>query len=464
MKNLFIELKYLNKLLLTNRTGDHALYYQGLMISNQTVLITLFLIILARSVLGFSWWSGSFLLAFGWVISRLMLKVFRILKDLKITRTAPKQGREGKNDQFNYHLITPKEQLALVVTIHDFYSGYAERHFSIQEFHYPGQSQIKKNITHNNGMGSHTIGPMLATVTDLDYLVETTSFYGQSQNILVYPHIEQMRRIAMYADALSFLPGMNELFRRGDSQIFRGLRDFKSGDTQKLINWKLTAKHRHLLVNEYEKSVNSHIKIILDLEPILHFGLGHNSSWELIKDLTLALIAQCTEGMNQISLITQQGFFGPGTGQAYQNDMEMVMPGLLPIFKNTGSDPKKNNSSHLVKKALTVAGPGESIIYIAPFQKSKLLLENLERLGTASKQFENPIRVFLLDSLDLLAMESKQTGNQGMLAFVQIARELKKEWEKNPPFGLKLHILDFDQKILRQSIGKITSQQRSAPL
>ena len=123
-------------------------------------------------------------------------------------------------------------------------------------------------------MGVHRFYQLELKFSDQLGIMQMHTSLDHSENMTVYPKIERMRPWPLTPDVYSFYPGPLEVIKRGDSQIFRAIREYRYGDSYKHINWKKSAKFRKLHTNEYEKCVNSNVKIILDLDQTLHFGSG----------------------------------------------------------------------------------------------------------------------------------------------------------------------------------------------
>ncbi len=67
---------------------------------------------------------------------------------------------------------------------------------------------------------------------------------------------------------------------RGESLKFFGLREYRSGDPLRFVDWKSTARLGELTVRQFEASVASQITIFLDLERKHLVGLGAESTIE----------------------------------------------------------------------------------------------------------------------------------------------------------------------------------------
>lgn len=96
------------------------------------------------------------------------------------------------------------------------------------------------------------------------HFFEKTVSVQNLQNILVYPRIYPLTEDMLLArrersDALRKLS-----LRVSGEEDFRGLKEFRNGDNPRRIHWALSARHRKLMVKEFEKQRANRVFVILD--------------------------------------------------------------------------------------------------------------------------------------------------------------------------------------------------------
>lgn len=125
-------------------------------------------------------------------------------------------------------------------------------------------------------------------------------------SILVYAHAEE--------NPPSLPRGRGEHGERlapGDGNEFSGLRDYRSGDPQRRIAWKASARHDGLLVRESEEQVDDNrLLSYASLE-----GLGHEAR---ISRLTAWVLA-AEAAMVSYSLDVPGRQIGPGLGNEHRH-------------------------------------------------------------------------------------------------------------------------------------------------
>jgi uncharacterized protein (DUF58 family) len=86
----------------------------------------------------------------------------------------------------------------------------------------------------------------------------------KAQSVLVYPRIYPLTEVMLLprrerTDALRRLN-----LRMAGDEDFRGLKEFRDGDNPRRIHWVSTARHRKLMVKEFEKQRANQVFVILD--------------------------------------------------------------------------------------------------------------------------------------------------------------------------------------------------------
>ncbi|MBI2520066.1 MAG: DUF58 domain-containing protein [Bdellovibrio sp.] len=415
---LWPELIKLNKALRFGYDSDRTLYYDGVRFSSFAILCCLALIILLSSFLLHSIERGALFISILILLAYLYYKIKISTHDFRLKRQFNKSGREKETTHVTYLLFAPFGQKEINLHVHDRFTG--NRNINLTFYTSLGQKLApqKQTIELNNGMGIHRFYQLELKFSDQLGIMQMQTAIDHTEYMTVYPKIERMRRQLLNPDVYSFYPGPEEVVKRGDSQIFRAVREYRFGDSYKHINWKKSAKLRKLHTNEYEKCVNCNVKIILDLDQTLHFGRGTQSTWEILKDYAMALASQQLHTSNSVMGITQHGIIGPGRGQTFFNQMELILPRLGLI------DAKK---IPILKKASPLINAGDALYYLTPYIHSKIFYENITLLSHLSFRLESRPTLVLIDAMTVLWAEYLETGHPAMKALVEISNKNLKQ-------------------------------------
>lgn len=69
------------------------------------------------------------------------------------------------------------------------------------------------------------------------------------------------------------------------------------------------------MVKEFERSVNSEVTVILDLNPEVHLGIKSQSTWEYGRDAALGIMSRQLEMNNSVRLVSNHFFSELGRGE-----------------------------------------------------------------------------------------------------------------------------------------------------
>jgi uncharacterized protein (DUF58 family) len=90
----------------------------------------------------------------------------------------------------------------------------------------------------------------------------------QPGTMLVYPHLFRMNRRTLYRLSQADPSGRKHIDRSGGTEEFFGLRDYRAGDSLKMIDWKRTARTGDLVTRELTQPSPPRIMIALDLSDL----------------------------------------------------------------------------------------------------------------------------------------------------------------------------------------------------
>lgn len=116
--------------------------------------------------------------------------------------------------------------------------------------------------------GAFRIRELQVSTRDLFLKHPFANIMENEAEIIVLP-----KRIPMenYAEIRNQLTGDFEVKRwdNPDPFAFRGIRQYQTFDTMSSINWKATARMNELMVNQYQATTESEVKIYLNLKPYM---------------------------------------------------------------------------------------------------------------------------------------------------------------------------------------------------
>ncbi|QQE12506.1 DUF58 domain-containing protein [Planctomycetota bacterium] len=99
-------------------------------------------------------------------------------------------------------------------------------------------------------------------------ILKKVAFFEQEDEIIVYPHIYRLNRRVVGTLSRVNPEGSNNIERSGGTEEFFGLREYHTGDSIRLINWKQTARTGDMVVKEMTQPSPPQTMVQLDLSDL----------------------------------------------------------------------------------------------------------------------------------------------------------------------------------------------------
>jgi uncharacterized protein (DUF58 family) len=113
--------------------------------------------------------------------------------------------------------------------------------------------------------GEYNFGKLNLYVSTSLKLVKKRRIYDEDQSVKVYPSFIQMKQYDFLAiDNKIRQHGLKRIRRIGHSQEFEQIKEYVTGDDTRSINWKATAKHANLMVNQFQDEKAQPVYSIID--------------------------------------------------------------------------------------------------------------------------------------------------------------------------------------------------------
>ncbi|HRQ51372.1 MAG TPA: DUF58 domain-containing protein, partial [Agriterribacter sp.] len=113
--------------------------------------------------------------------------------------------------------------------------------------------------------GEYAFGNINAFVTSPLALVQRRYIFEQQQVIPAYPSFHQLKRYQLMAVSNRLNEtGIRRLRKSGSSMEFEQIKEYVSGDDNRNVNWKATARKGELMVNTFTDEKSQHIYCLID--------------------------------------------------------------------------------------------------------------------------------------------------------------------------------------------------------
>jgi len=89
--------------------------------------------------------------------------------------------------------------------------------------------------------------------------------FDNKKSVKVYPSFLQMRKYELIALTNKFGMGIRKIRRIGHTMEFEQIKAYHKGDDYRSINWKASAKHNKLMVNQYQDEQSQTVYSLIDM-------------------------------------------------------------------------------------------------------------------------------------------------------------------------------------------------------
>ncbi|MDX1604004.1 MAG: DUF58 domain-containing protein [Salinimicrobium sediminis] len=146
-------------------------------------------------------------------------------------------------------------------------------------------------------------------------LVKRRQRFQKEQMVKVYPSFIQMKKYDFMAiDRKIAQPGLKKIRKIGHTMEFEQIRDYVLGDDVRSINWKATAKHGDLMVNQYQDERSQPVYSVIDTGRTMKMPFNHLKLLDYAVNSALAFSNIALKKKDKAGLIT------------FSNKMEKVIP------------------------------------------------------------------------------------------------------------------------------------------
>jgi uncharacterized protein (DUF58 family) len=179
--------------------------------------------------------------------------------------------------------------------------------------------------------GHYPIGPLVARVRDPFgfYLVEKRS---EPEVLSIMPRPEPIRGAMLRPRHLGPWPGTIPARTLGPGTEFYSMRNYVAGDDPKRINWKTSAKHARLIVNEMEAERVTDVMIVLDTD-VSFYETAEAELFERGVRAAASMASLLLRQGNRVGMILQgeeRGVVSPRFGKRHERNILFLLAAAKP--------------------------------------------------------------------------------------------------------------------------------------
>ncbi len=142
---------------------------------------------------------------------------------------------------------------------------FQKRDFALRFVLEAQQQVIKKYQLRPVKRGVYRFGKLNVFISSPIRLAMMRLQFSENKDVSVYPSFIQMRKYELIALANKTHLGVKKIRRLGHTMEFEQIKEYNKGDDYRTINWKATAKHTKLMVNQYQDEKSQNIYSIIDM-------------------------------------------------------------------------------------------------------------------------------------------------------------------------------------------------------
>ena len=174
--------------------------------------------------------------------------------------------------------------------------------------------------------GHYPVGPVILRARDPFelYLVEAKA---DSEVLSIMPRPERIRGAELRPRHLGPWPGTIPARTLGPGMEFYNMRGYVSGDDPKRINWKASARHRRLIINETEAERVTDVMVVLDTD-VTFYEAAEAELFERGVRAAASIARLLLKQGNRVGMILQgeeRGIVAPAFGKRHERNILFLL-------------------------------------------------------------------------------------------------------------------------------------------
>jgi len=210
-----------------------------------------------------------------------------------------------------------------------------EQHISLDK----GQKISKRYSLRPVKRGVYEFGKLNVFITSPLRLAMVRRQFSKNKNVKVYPSFIQMRKYELIALANKAHLGVKKIRRLGHTMEFEQIKEYNKGDDYRTINWKATAKHNKLMVNQYQDEKSQSIYSIIDMGRTMQMPFNEMTLLDYAINSTLAFSNIAIKKKDKAGLMTFekniQNFIKPENKKNHLQDIFESLYGITTEFNES---------------------------------------------------------------------------------------------------------------------------------
>jgi uncharacterized protein (DUF58 family) len=196
-------------------------------------------------------------------------------------------------------------------------------------FRLPKGSSHTFSYTVAGPRGSYPFEAIHATATDSFGLIRREQTIHSNERLFIFPEFRRLKHVSIRPRRTRVYAGSIPARVGGTGTEFFGVREYQFGDSPRMINWRVSARHdENLYSNEYQQERVADVGIVLDARVRANLFHVDRSIFEHTVTATAALSDVFLNQGNRVGLLVYGSYLGwtlPGYGKIQR---ERIMQAL----------------------------------------------------------------------------------------------------------------------------------------
>jgi uncharacterized protein (DUF58 family) len=169
----------------------------------------------------------------------------------------------------------------------------------------PGKQTYIEYSVKPQERGEYSFGDVNVYVDGPLKFVRRRFIFNEEQTVKVYPSYVQMRRFTLMAVANRMQQtGVKRLRKLGHSMEFEQIKEYVRGDDYRTINWKATARHGDLMVNNFTDERSQQIYCLINKGRVMKMPFEGMTLLDYAINASLVLSNVALQKQDKAGLIT----------------------------------------------------------------------------------------------------------------------------------------------------------------
>lgn len=234
-----------------------------------------------------------------------ILMLYKVKQGISARRILPDKF---SNSDDNPVPITIKNKYgfkAIIDVIDELPIQFQKRDFSYKTKLNPKQSHDFEYLVRPVDRGEYYFGHLNIYVSTILKIVKRKYQFQNQQMVMVYPSIIQMQKYDFLAisNALTEI-GLKKIRRIGNTSEFEQIKEYVRGDDFRTVNWKATAKHAQLMVNQFQDEKSQPIYSIIDSGRVMKMPFNGLKLLDYAINSTLAFSNVALKKHDKVGMIS----------------------------------------------------------------------------------------------------------------------------------------------------------------